>query len=130
MGSTFTPWLGLLAVGALWGGTNPFIKRGSKGVQKVHSPNKITQIILEIKYLFTQWQYILPFLLNQCGSVVYFLTLQQTDLSLAVPIANALTFLFTALVGHLLGEEKIDKETLCGITLVVVGISLCVYGKI
>ncbi|CAB3370756.1 Hypothetical predicted protein [Cloeon dipterum] len=110
MGSTFSPWLSLLAVGALWGGTNPFIKRGSKGVQK--------------------WQYILPFLLNQCGSVVYFLTLQQTDLSLAVPIANALTFLFTALVGHLLGEEKIDKETLCGITLVVVGISLCVYGKI
>jgi drug/metabolite transporter (DMT)-like permease len=31
------------------------------------------------------------------------------ELSLAVPVANASTFLFTAIVGHFLGEEKINK---------------------
>ncbi|XP_059484991.1 transmembrane protein 234 homolog [Neocloeon triangulifer] len=124
-----TPWAGLFLVGLLWGGTNPFIKRGSTGVKKIKASNIIVQLLLELKYLFTEWRYVLPFALNQLGSVVFFLTLQKTDLSLAVPIANASTFLFTALVGQFLGEDKITKETLIGILLVLSGIMLCVYDK-
>lgn len=52
----------------------------------------------------------MPFLLNQCGSVLYFLTLQSTDLSLAVPVSNSLTFVFTAITGWFLGEEKVHKS--------------------
>lgn len=59
-------------------------------------------------YCFTQ--YILPFILNQCGSVLYFLTLQSTDISLAVPVSNSLTFVFTAITGWFLGEEKVHKS--------------------
>lgn len=55
-------------------------------------------------------QYILPFLLNQCGSVLYFLTLQNTDISLAVPVSNSLTFVFTAITGWFLGEEKVHRS--------------------
>lgn len=59
-------------------------------------------------YCFTQ--YLLPFLLNQCGSVLYFLTLQDTDISLAVPVSNSLTFVFTAMTGWFLGEAKVHKS--------------------
>lgn len=45
------------------------------------------------------------------GSVVYFVALQSTDISLALPVANSLTFVFTALVGWILGERlpKLSK---------------------
>jgi len=65
-----------------------------------------------------------------------------------VPLANASTFIFTAIVGHLLGEDKINKglelfseidvliiaellisEVLIGMTLVLLGMSLCVCDK-
>lgn len=48
--------------------------------------------------------------LNQLGSVVYFLTLPNVDLSLAVPVANSLTFVFTGLCGWLLGEKPASKR--------------------
>lgn len=51
-------------------------------------------------------QYLLPFLLNQCGGILYILTLQQTELSLAVPVANSLSFIFTAISALLLGEKR------------------------
>lgn len=59
---------------------------------------------------FVTLQYMLPFLFNQCGSVLYFLTLQDTDISLAVPVSNSLTFIFTAITGWFLGEEKTHKS--------------------
>lgn len=48
--------------------------------------------------------------LNQMGSVLYFLTLQRADLSLSVPVANSLTFVFTALSGYILGEQPPKKS--------------------
>lgn len=34
------------------------------------------------------------------------ITLQKTDLSLAVPMANALSFVFTAIMARILGEKR------------------------
>lgn len=51
--------------------------------------------------------------LNQTGSVVYFFTLQNVDLSLSVPVANSLTFIFTAITGWLLGESPPNKRKAC-----------------
>lgn len=48
----------------------------------------------------------IPFLVNQCGSLLYVATLQTADLSLAVPVTNSLTFVVTAMAGWVLGEEK------------------------
>ena len=44
----------LLLVAAMWGGTNPFIKRGSRGVETVKSESggAVTQFVEEFKYLF------------------------------------------------------------------------------
>ncbi|KYM92472.1 Intraflagellar transport protein 20 like protein [Atta colombica] len=77
-----------------------------------------------------QMEYIVPFLLNQCGSVLYFLTLQNSDLSLAVPVSNSLTFVFTAITGWFLGEEKVHRNTYLGMILVLCGTMLCCWDKL
>lgn len=56
------------------------------------------------------FQYIVPFLVNQCGSLLYVFALGTTDLSLAVPVTNSLTFVFTAITGWLKGEEKAHRS--------------------
>lgn len=43
----------IFIVALLWGVTNPFIKRGSDGIQKVNSNHVIVKTLLEIKFLFT-----------------------------------------------------------------------------
>ncbi|XP_031347644.1 transmembrane protein 234 homolog isoform X2 [Photinus pyralis] len=101
----------LLTVAALWGCTNPLIKRGSKDIVKVKADNCIAQFFLELKYLFTNYKYLLPMGLNQLGSVLYFVLLQSLDLSLMVPVANSLTFVFTAITGKYLGEQSAGQKT-------------------
>lgn len=50
-----------------------------------------------------------------------------SDISLAVPICNSLTFVFTALTSHLLGERVDDPVRVgLGCALVLAGVSLCV----
>lgn len=42
--------------------------------------------------------------MNQIGSVIYFLTLQNMELSIVAPLTNSLTFVVTAITGWILGE--------------------------
>ncbi|KAF9345169.1 hypothetical protein BGX26_003453, partial [Mortierella sp. AD094] len=83
----------------------------------------------EYWYLFTRWQYVVPLALNLCGSVVYYYTLGKADLSLAVPITNSLTFIFTTLAGILLGESIGSPRSWLGMAMVVLGVGLCVQSK-
>ncbi|XP_048469149.1 transmembrane protein 234 isoform X3 [Rhincodon typus] len=68
----------LLLVALLWGGTNPFLKKGTEGIEKVKSRNIVIQLFAEIKFLFLNYKYLVPFLLNQSGSVIYYYTLATT----------------------------------------------------
>lgn len=68
----------------------------------------------------------MPFFLNQCGSLLYYLTLTSTDLTLAVPISNSLAIVFTLIVGKVLGEDIGGKRAFAGMVLTVAGITLCV----
>nr|XP_046220420.1 transmembrane protein 234 isoform X5 [Oncorhynchus gorbuscha] len=111
----------LLLVAVLWGCTNPFLKRGTEGIEHVKKDSKFLHFLAE---------YLIPFLLNQSGSLVYYFTLAATDLSLAVPVANSLTFLFTMLTGKLLGEEFGGKRAVGGMVLTMVGITLCIVSSI
>ncbi|CAF4574151.1 unnamed protein product [Rotaria socialis] len=81
----------------LWGITNWFLKQGSTGLQQIKYDNRIKQFGAEIWYFFTNPHYWIPFLLNQCGSVLYYYSLSKTDFSTAVPVTNALTLLITYL---------------------------------
>lgn len=126
---SFYHYASLVLVGLLWGATNPLIKRGTAGIRSIQATNIIHKFVLELKYLATEWRYVLPFLLNQCGSVLYLFTLQGTELSMAVPIANSCTFIFTALVSMLLGDRMPNKDTFLGMFLITSGILTCIYSK-
>ncbi|CAH2005536.1 unnamed protein product [Acanthoscelides obtectus] len=119
----------LIAVGFCWGGTNPIIRRNSKNIVKVEASSAIGQFFLDLKYLATNIWYVLPWLVNQSGSVIYFLTLQSTDLTLSVPLANSLTFVFTAIVSWILEEKLLKKRTIIGVILILLGTFLCCWDK-
>ncbi|KAM9355646.1 transmembrane protein 234 isoform 1-T1 [Pholidichthys leucotaenia] len=121
--------LSLLLVSVLWGCTNPFLKRGTEGIENVAHANKVSQLLAEVKFLLLNVKYLVPFLLNQCGCLVYYYTLSTTDLSFAVPVANSLTFLWTLLTGKLLGEEFGGKKAVLGMFLTMAGITLCIISS-
>ena len=60
------------------------------------------------------------------------ISLSQLDLSLVVPITNSLTTVITALAGRIIGEEESSHNiwSYCGMALVCLGSSLCIYGKV
>ncbi|NXA03689.1 TM234 protein, partial [Sapayoa aenigma] len=70
-----------------------------------------------------------PFLLNQGGSLLFYLTLASTDLSLAVPLCNSLALIVTLVTGRILGEDVGGKWAVAGMLLTILGISLCVAGS-
>ncbi|XP_063080324.1 transmembrane protein 234 [Engraulis encrasicolus] len=120
----------LLVVAVLWGATNPFLKKGTEGIERVKKGNVVLQFIAEVKFLFLNFKYLVPFLLNQGGSVVYYFTLASTELSLAVPVVNSLTFLITLLTGQLLGEDFGGKRAVFGMLLTMAGVSLCIFSSV
>uniref|UniRef100_A0A8C5V5U0 Transmembrane protein 234 n=1 Tax=Microcebus murinus TaxID=30608 RepID=A0A8C5V5U0_MICMU len=122
--------LALVLVAALWGGTQPLLKRASAGLQRVHEPTWAQQLLQEMKTLFLNTEYLMPFLLNQCGSLLYYLTLASTDLTLAVPICNSLAIVFTLIVGKVLGEDIGGKRAVAGMVLTVIGITLCITSSV
>ncbi|NXC77526.1 TM234 protein, partial [Anhinga anhinga] len=70
-----------------------------------------------------------PFLLNQGGSLLFYLTLASTDLSLAVPLCNSLALIVTVVTGRILGEDIGGKRAAAGMLLTVLGVTLCVAGS-
>lgn len=119
-----------MLVAALWGGTQPLLKRASSGLQQVHERTWARQLVGEMKTLFLNTEYLMPFLLNQSGSLLYYLTLASTDLTLAVPICNSLAIVFTLIVGKLLGEDVGGKEAVAGMVLTITGITLCISSSV
>ncbi|XP_076340293.1 transmembrane protein 234 isoform X4 [Tachypleus tridentatus] len=95
----------LIVVSALWGLSTPWLRQGSAGIEHVNYDSAIKQWLAELWFLATNWRYVIPFLVNQSGSVLYAATLGVTDLSVAVPLTNALTFIFITVYGRFLGEE-------------------------
>ncbi|MES1915330.1 MAG: hypothetical protein MHM6MM_007299 [Cercozoa sp. M6MM] len=134
---TIEQFLRFLLTGLLWGATNPFInsanakkdkkegKSTSKQRQKdAENRSKIAQIAAEIFAVFRNWRFLLPFGLNQLGSVSYTASLQSAPVSLALPVCNALALLFTALVSNLLGEKRLTARGWLGIALIVAGVAV------
>lgn len=48
--------LKFLAVAALWGFTNPLLKKASAGVEKVRGDTPLRQALAEFRFLVTRWQ--------------------------------------------------------------------------
>ncbi|KAL7012331.1 hypothetical protein ACKWTF_014780 [Chironomus riparius] len=111
----------------LWGVTNVLLKRNSKGIKDIKIENsKVKQILVELKYLATNWKYFTTFGVNQLGSVLYFYALNQklSSLSVAVIFTNSLTMLITSVTSIVLENHKISLRILFGGVLVTLGSSL------
>ena len=122
--------LWFVAVAVIWGSTNPFLKRGSLGIEKIKQHHIALQLFAELQFMILNWRYSVPFLANLSGSLLYYYTLARADISLSVPITNSLTFLVTTLVGRLLGERIRSVWTYIGTILVVCGVAMCVASKL
>ncbi|KAH8254273.1 hypothetical protein KR032_009224, partial [Drosophila birchii] len=121
----------LLAVGLLWGVTNPFIRLGSQGIESVKDTgSKWRNFIQEARTIGSRWRYWIPFGLNQCGSALYVWTLQSASITVAVPVANSLSFAFTAITGYALGEKLPGKKVIIGTLLICCGSILMIYDKV
>jgi hypothetical protein len=103
----------LLLTAAVWGVTNPLIKRGSKGIEKVEASSWPRRFAKEMWFLVcrpqvrgfyggvwvlncTVCQYTIPFLLNMSGSVLFVACLTYTGTVLPGPTLDVgllLTFL-------------------------------------
>lgn len=116
-------------VGLLWGATNPLIKRGSEGIDAIKTNTKHLRMIDEILFLITKWQYVVPFLANQSGSLLYVYALRNSELSIAVPVSNSCTFLFTTLMAVLLGEQVPNFKSFIGIIMIALGVTICIVSK-
>lgn len=125
----------LVVVSFLWGLTNPWLKRTSSGIEQVQTHNSssaslFSRLIYQFLFLIRRWQFLAAFLANQSGSLLFYLTLASADLSLAVPITNSLTLVFTALSGRFLfGEDPISARSQLGIALILLGVTLCATSK-
>ncbi|KAI9017755.1 hypothetical protein BC832DRAFT_545609 [Gaertneriomyces semiglobifer] len=125
----FASILALVFVALFWGVTNPFIKYGSKGLEDVTDQYKdmpwYKRQLASTWWLATRWQYVVPLALNLSGSVLYYKTLGDSDLSVVVPITNSLTLAITLIVGALLGENVGSTSTILGVCMVFAGVTLC-----
>lgn len=92
-------------ISVIWGTTNVVIKRTTRKITKIQAKNWFDRIVNELKYLLTNWQYLLPFFVNQAGSVLFYLLIVFSELSLVVPVTNSLTFLVTGVCSVYCGEN-------------------------
>uniref|UniRef100_A0A7N4P3F0 Transmembrane protein 234 n=1 Tax=Sarcophilus harrisii TaxID=9305 RepID=A0A7N4P3F0_SARHA len=130
MAATLGQVCALVLVALLWGGSNPLLKRAAGTLVPAQEGNWLQQLLQETKYLFFSYQYLVPLCLNQCGSLVYYLTLASTDLSLAVPISNSLALVVTLVVGKFLGEDIGGKWPALGMVFTISGIMLCIASSV
>ncbi|KAM6334801.1 transmembrane protein 234 isoform 1-T9 [Alca torda] len=119
----------LLLVAVLWGSTGPFLRTGAAGLEEVRHQGRLQQLLAEIRFLGLNYKYMVPFLLNQGGSLLFYLTLASADLSLAVPLCNSLALIVTLVTGRILGEDIGGERAVVGMLLTVLGVSLCVAGS-
>jgi drug/metabolite transporter (DMT)-like permease len=69
------------------------------------------------------------YLYDQAGSMLYYYALGSTDLSLAVPVANGLTFAVAGITEALVDRRLPSRATLEGSVLIIAGVYMCVSGK-
>jgi hypothetical protein len=121
--------MSMVLVGALWGCTNPLLRKGAVEAADTTNTSKTSadSFLRSSLRSFLNIKVWLPYALNQSGSIVFYILLANSDLSLAVPTCNALALLFSFVTSVLLGEP-IEKpmQTFVGASLVLLGVTICV----
>ncbi|KAE9419055.1 hypothetical protein Angca_003378, partial [Angiostrongylus cantonensis] len=68
------------------------------------------------------WRFSVPFIVNQSASVMFIYLISIFPVSVIVPCVNALQFVFTAIVGHLIEERVLNRRKYVGILAVLIGV--------
>lgn len=125
-------------VSLLWGCTNPLLRSGATKAENNDREEKDTtetkisllQSILNSLSKFKKPSVLVPYLLNQSGSIVYYKLLATSDLSNTIPMCNALAMVFSFIAGRFLGE-RLDKpfQAFIGCLLVTCGVIVCMLAS-
>ena len=125
-------------VSLLCGCTNPLLRSGATEAENNDREEKDTaetkisllQSILNSLSKFKKPSVLVPYLLNQSGSIVYYKLLATSDLSNTIPMCNALAMVFSFIAGHFLGE-RLDKpfQASIGCLLVTCGVIVCMLAS-
>lgn len=107
--------LGYFITGIIWGSTNAFMEVGSKEEEeqeKKRDDSKVAEAksdtgknsneLKEGVKMFTKCAFVIPFLVNQAASIFNNFLVAKSDLSIAVPIVNCITFMATFVTARLL----------------------------
>ncbi|KAL6859706.1 hypothetical protein J3F83DRAFT_748677 [Trichoderma novae-zelandiae] len=134
--------LSFILVGLAWGLTTPFIRRAARAHKPAPHPlldspavraswlrSRLLGALFAALDLLRNPRYAVPLVLNLTGSLWFFLLIGKAELSLTVPIVNAMAFLFTVLGEWLVEGKVISRETGIGMVLSLAGIALCVQSK-
>jgi drug/metabolite transporter (DMT)-like permease len=122
---------GYLLVGVLWGCTNPYMKHAQavSNQNRDSKENKLESksIVGNIRRMIKDYKLIIPFACNQCGSVVFYFLLSSQPISIASPVCNSLSFLFTAITSYFVFHEVVKHPVylLAGTLLILLGTVIC-----
>ncbi|SOV12247.1 conserved protein, unknown function [Plasmodium gaboni] len=107
-------------IGILWGCTNAYMKKGC--IYKSNDENIKKENILSI---FTNYYIIVPYILNQIGSLFYYFLLSTCDISLVMPLCNTCSFFFTYVTELVIFKKELTFNSLMGFMLISLGIFIC-----
>lgn len=61
--------------------------------------------------------------------MLFFTILQTSELTLAVPVTNAGSFVITAIVSLIIGEQSPTRKSYLGLALIIAGTTVCMLDK-
>ncbi|CAJ0576162.1 unnamed protein product, partial [Mesorhabditis spiculigera] len=116
----------IVFVSAIWGATNPLMRLGTK-YQQEKKPGK--GLCGKVVHFLSNWRFIVPFLLNQAGGLLFTYLVVHLPVSVVVPATNSLQFVFAAIAGALLGET-LSARGIVSCLLILGGVVLMVFGDV
>mmetsp|Transcript_32887 Transcript_32887/g.65120 ORF Transcript_32887/g.65120 Transcript_32887/m.65120 type:complete len:140 (+) Transcript_32887:218-637(+) len=114
-------------VGFLWGATTPMMKDQSLRAEhsKKGGRNLVADVISDLANLLAQWRFLVPFLVNQLGSLAFYILLGSHSMAITVPAVNALSFLFTFLAELVVFAQVPGLKSCVGTGCILLGTYLC-----
>lgn len=85
--------------------------------------NSITKSLKGLINKFKKPRIVIPFLVNQSGSFLFYILLSSEPISIASPVINSLTFIVTTVVSYLYFDEKVSN-----LYLLILGAFLTLFG--
>lgn len=124
---------GATIVSLFWGVSNVLLKTGSNVLLKT-ATDDIRQpgLIAELRCLALSIRFLIPFLLNQLGSLLFHFLLSHSPMVLLVPCVNGMTVVITAVTSCLVGEGRATVAwpgLAVGTSLVMIGSTICLLSS-